>query len=57
MADNDEFAMMQHEQQLMIEYMQIVRILEQMINNVSTNTYKAKLLLNNYEETAFLYFQ
>lgn len=49
--------MMQHEQQLMIEYMQIVRILEQMINNVSTNTYKAKLLLNNYEETAFLYFQ
>jgi hypothetical protein len=53
----EEFSIMQHEQQLNVEYMQSVRILEQMINNTSNNVYKAKLMLNNFEETAFLYFQ
>ena len=48
---------MQQEQNLCVEYMQSVRILEQMIQNVSQNVYKAKLVLNNFEETAFLYFQ
>jgi len=55
--NEEEFSIMQQEQQLMVEYMQSVRILEQMINNVSSNVYKAKLVLNNFEETAFLYFQ
>jgi hypothetical protein len=48
---------MQQEQQLMVDYSQSVRILEQMITNVSQGMYKAKLMLNNFEEMAFLYFQ
>jgi hypothetical protein len=55
--NEEEFALMQLEQGLIVEYQQSVHILEDMINNVSSNTYKAKFELNNFEETAFLYFQ
>ena len=54
--NEEEFSIMQYEQKLNIDYCQSVRILEQMIHNTGTHIYKAKLMLNNFEETAFLYF-
>ena len=53
----EEYAVMQEEQGLTLEYCDSVKIIEQMISNVSQRIYRATLVLDNFNETAALYFQ